>query len=319
MTSGTAYPYDEAQFSAVPLGHDCQSADPYGPNGTPNPRYCSVPIFEVGVPATGSGSLVSGGVTVGGPIGLPQSAFVAPGITGFLPTYYPYLQSWTYATFAARAGSFFTGGGPAAGGTNVKSGMGQTSGDWVVRPGTNAFGGVMGTLGRYGAVVQYKVTAKADTYEGTGSWVMVPPLGRERYATPIATTGMGKTTAWQNPDQNTNVYTNNLNGNTSGLAIRGTATGWTTGTVAVYAQAGVFQTILQRTGFDTATGTGTDRVRNIQLVTPLLSHWIGPGFQTHTGQIGILKLTITPEPEAMLLLAAGAGLLALLYRVQRRA
>jgi hypothetical protein len=315
ITSGATYPYNEYGFTAAPVGRDCQSASPYTPNGATAPRYCSPALVQQGYPATGSGTLISGGATVGGPVVLPQSAFVADGITGFIVTYYPYLQSWTYATFAAEAGTFFAGGGPAAAGTVVKTGMGQTTGSWYIRPGANALGGVLGILGRYGAVVKYVVSGKQGTYEGTGSWGMVPEMGRPQFSTPIGYTAMGKT-LWANPYLATNTYTNNVNGNLSALVAQGTGSPWTTGTVSAFAQAGVFQTILKRSGYDTVTAGG---VRNIQLVTPTLTHWIGPGFQTHTAQIGILTLQITPEPEALLLLAAGGGLLVLLYWARRRA
>lgn len=325
VTSGEAYPYNEAGFTAAPLGHDCQSDDPYGPNGTPNPRYCSPAIIEAGSPVTGSGSLVLGGVTVGGTVGLPTSAFVTVGQTGFLATYYPYLQSFTYATITAQAGTFFPGGGPAADGTTTKTGMGQTTGDWVIRPraGGVALGGVLGMLGRYGAIGKYVVTGKVGTYEGTSSWAIIPPMGINPYETIIGYTAMGKA-RWKNPYSKTETWVNNLNSNTSALVARGTGTRWTTGTAAVYVEAGVFQTILKRTGYDftsmvpTAMGGASTTVRNIQLVTPVITHWIGPGFQTHTGQIGILKLSITPEPKALLLLAAGGGLLALLYWSRHR-
>jgi hypothetical protein len=73
--------------------------------------------------------------------------------------------------------------------------------------------------------------------------------------------------------------------------------------------------IMHAFGNDTTTTGGA---RNLQLVTPALTHWIGPGFQDHTGHIGILRLQIVPEPGALLLLAAGAGALALLRRGSRR-
>jgi hypothetical protein len=60
------------------------------------------------------------------------------------------------------------------------------------------------------------------------------------------------------------------------------------------------------------------KVRNIQLVTPALTHWQGVFVNSHTGHIGILKLQIVPEPSAVAMLAVGAGVLALLYRVSRR-
>jgi hypothetical protein len=317
ITSGTAYPYNEAGITAAPLGYDCQDDAPYSVNGAPNLRYCSPAIISKGHPVTGMGTLVSGSAVVGGPVGLPQSAFATVGLTGFLATYYPYLQSNTYATIANEAGNFFAGGGPAAAGTITKTGMGQTTGSWIISPraGGNALGGTLGLLGRYGAIGKYVVPGKVGTYLGTSSWAIIPPMGRPQSQTIIGYTPMGKI-KWANPFTKTDVWVNNYNGNTSVLAARGTASPWTTGTVGAYARAGVFQTVLKRTGFDTVTSGG---VRNIQLVTPTLTHWIGPGFQTHTAQIGILSLTITPEPEAILMLAAGGALLALLFRVSRRA
>jgi len=322
ITSGAIYPYNEAVFTAAPLGNDCQDADPYTPNGVPNDRYCGPTTHEQGHPITGMGTLVSGGATVGASVALPQSAF-SGSVTGFLPTYYPLPQSWTYATIANEAADFFASGGPAASGTITKVGKGQTIGSWIIspRPGGNALGGVMGLLGKYGAVGGYFVTGKVGTYEGTSSWAIIPPMGRHQYATPIAYSPMGKVTGWQNPYVKTDTWVNNYNSNTSKLQARGTGTPWTTGAVAVYAQAGVFQTILHRTGFDTtsmeATPMGSATVRNIQLVTPTLTHWIGPGYQTHTGQIGILNLRLVPEPGHVALLTVGIAALVLMQRVVR--
>lgn len=315
ITTGTVFPYNTYLLYAAPRGHDCQSASPYTPNGATAPRYCSRAIIEAGYPITGSGTLVSGGATVGGVIALPAAAIVAD-VTGFLRSYYPYLQSHTYADFENEAGTFFAGGGPAAAtGMATHTGMGQVSGQWYITAGKNGFGGVLGLLGAYGAKAKYAVVGKAGTYEGTGTWAMVDPIGRPQYATPIGYTPMGKTTAWRNPFEKTNVYVNNLNGNTSLVNARGTGTLWTTGMVTLYARAGVQETMHFRTGFDTVTAGG---VRNIQLVTPTLTHWIGPGYQGHTGQMGILNLRITPEPEAVLLLATSCGLLALLYWTRNR-
>jgi hypothetical protein len=318
VTTGTAVPYNESGFTALPLGHDCQEADAATPNGAVNPRYCGTTTMMQGAPATGSGFLVTGGATVGGVIGLPQSAFSVTA-TGFLPTYYPYLQTHTYADFRNAAGTFFAGSGPAAGkGTVTHSGMGQLSGQWTIKEGKNGYGGVLGLLGKFGSrSTKFVIPGKVGTYEGAGSWLLVHPLGRPQYATPIGTTPMGKT-VWQNPKTAVMVYVNNVNGNTSATQGRVSGTPWTTGTVTVYALAGGVQTIFHTQGFDTTTGTGVTRVRNIQLVTPELIHWIGPGWQTHQGAVGILNLRITPEPGAILMLAAGAGVLFLLYRTNRR-
>jgi len=317
ITSGASYPYNTNTFNAAPIGHDCQHFSPYTANGEPSSRYCPLSVLREGVPATGSGYLVTGGATLGAPIGLAPSAITIT-VTGFNRTYYPYIQSWTYANIANDAGSFFAGGGPAFGkGTHIKTGMGQTSGTWIIHEGARGFGGVMGLLGWYGVKsAKYIVLGKVGTYVNLDSdWNQIKPVGRVQYATPTAFTPMGKASNWLNPHTLTSAATNNVNGNMSTWVVDGWGTPWTTGSLTVYARGGYFTTILHRAGYDSVTSGG---VRNIQLVTPTLTHWIGPGFQAHTGQIGMLTLQITPEPEAILMLAAGGGILALLYGVSRR-
>jgi hypothetical protein len=321
ITSGASYPYNEDLFTAVPLGCDVRDFTSYTTNGPPTYYLCGSSTARAGNPATGSGVLDTG-VMSPASIVLPQSAF---GITtsAVRPIYCDscQLQSTTYATFANAAGTFFAGGGPARSGTVTKTGMGQTTGSWVIRPRPGGFtlGGVLGLMGRYGAVGRY--TWLGATYEGSSSWALIPPMGRPRYSTIIGYTPMGSKTLWANPYAKTDTWVNKANGNTSVLQARGTGTLWTTGAVAVYARAGIFPTILHRTGFDTTsmrtTSMGTTTLRNIQLVTPVLVHWIGPGFQTHTGHIGILTLRV-PEPGRVALLTAGMGALALPRRASRR-
>lgn len=316
-TTGASYPFNTYVFTAMPLGRDCQSPSPYTPNGWTRPRYCSPAIMQQGVPATGSGTLVTGPAALA-TVALPQSAFRVTA-TGFMPDPYgssssSYMQTHTYATFVNALGSFFVGGGPAAGlGQKVKTGMGRTSGSWVINEGARGFGGVLGLLGRIGASSGYIVSGKPGTYEGTGNWNMVTALGRPRSESAYSYTPMGKTN-WFNPHVLTNTYANNINFNTNAIQVRASGTPWTTGSVTVYAIAGVFQTILHRAGHDTTTTGGA---RNLQLVTPALTHWIGPGFQDHTGHIGILELTLSPEPGALFLLAAGLGTLLAVRRLGR--
>jgi len=62
-------------------------------------------------------------------------------------------------------------------------------------------------------------------------------------------------------------------------------------------------------------GRAPGGVRKIQLVTPALTHW---SLSNHTGHIGILKIQV-PEPNAVVLLAAGLGLLLALRRWAGRA
>ena len=236
------------------------------------------------------------------------------GITGIPPIYltsHTAPASTTYATFQNAAGSFFASGGPAAGGTLTRTGKAKRAGSWRVTPGANALGGAMAILGRLGARTRYVVPGQPDLYEGTTSWNMIKALGRTWGTVMIRVDPL-------NPYTNTGRFYNSVAGTTSVLSALATGSKWTTGMVSLYADAGYFQTILRRTGFDTTTGTGSTKVRNIQLVTPALTHWQGVFVNSHTGHIGILTLQIVPEPSAAAMLGVGAGVLALLYRASRR-
>jgi hypothetical protein len=323
ISSGATSPYSTNDWTAAPLGYDCQHAEPYTTNGAPSSRFCSNAKMQKGHPVTG---MWSRSIGTGTPpnITLQQSDLGTAGVTGFLITFPPYLQSWTYATFVNAAGSFFAGGGAVAG--PYGSGMGTGaynnktgklgSGTWRIKAGKNQFGGAMGLLGKYGAVGKYTITGMTGTYNGTSSWAMVPDVGRPRYNTQIGTGAMG-TPIWQNPFSKTDMwYKTTPKGavKVSTLLAIGSGTLWTTGQVGNFAKTGAYYTSQWRTGYDNRTSMGYG---NIQLVTPTLTHWLSPGFNTHTAQMGILRISV-PEPGAVLLLAAGGGVLGLLYWVSRR-
>jgi hypothetical protein len=256
-------------------------------------------------PATGSGvlSLVPTGT---GPPGivLPQSAF---GITTYEE--WPY-STTTYATFHNAAASFFAGAGPAASGTLTKTGTGVRGGSWIIQPGEHAFGGPMGILGQIGAYSVFSLPPQTGYYRGYASWNMIKALGRERLGGPDPL----------NPYTKTAMFVNVTAGVTATTTTYGTGTPWTTGRVTVYAPDAYFTTVMRRSGYDTTSVTSLgDNVRNIQLVTPALTHWRASGRPTYnTGHIGILKLQIVPEPGPVLMFAVGAGVLTLLHRVSRR-
>ena len=325
ISSGTTSPYAENDWTAAPLGYDCQHAEQYTTNGAPSSRWCPNTKMQKGVPATG---MWSRSIGTGTPpaITMQQSDFGVIGQTGFLITFPPYLQSWTYATFVNAAGSFFAGGGAVAGfygnGTGTTAYNNKTgklgSGTWNIRAGKNSFGGAMGLLGKYGAVGKYTLTGKTGTYNGTSSWAMVPDIGRLLYNTPVAYTPKGAASQWLNPFSKTDKwYKTTPKGaiKVSTILAVGSGTLWTTGQVGAFARTGAYFTSQWRTGYDNRTAGG---LGNIQLVTPTLTHWLSPGWNTHTAQTGMLKLQVGPEPGAMLLLAAGGGVLGLLYWVSRR-
>jgi hypothetical protein len=332
ISSGTTSPYNSNNWTAAPLGYDCQHAEPYTTNGGPSPRYCSPAKMAKGHPATG---MWMRSIGTGSPptIALQQSDFGVhlydhpvgwPTQTntdtphccrGFLITWWPY-QSFTYATFVNAAGSFFLGGGAAADvGFNNRTGM-NGSGTWRIRAGKNAFGGAMGLLGKYGATGKYTITGKTGTYHGASSWAMVPDIGRPLYNTVIGYGDMG-TPLYQNPYSKTDMWykiTPRGKINVSTINAIGSGTLWTTGQVGKFAKTGPYYTTLWRTGYDNRTSGGRG---TIQLVTPTLTHWLSPGFNTHAAQLGLLTIRV-PEPGAVLLLAAGAGALVWLRRVSLR-
>ncbi len=343
--TGTTPPYSANGWTALPLGYDCQHAEKYSGNVL-NSRYCSPAKMQRGHPATGMGAgtttsklSVMPGTPVPG-IVLQQSAlgielYTHP-LTGTdtdtphccrgFPIQPPsYAQTFTYATFVNAAGSFFAGGGAAAAGFhaagtgaaryNNYTGM-QNHGTWQIRAGVNAFGGAMGLLGKYGAKGKWSSPGVPTFYEGTTSWGMVPDIGRKIFNTVIGYGAMG-TTLFQNPftrtDKRRKYFTNGspIPGKTSTVTAIGLGTLWTTGQVGNFALAGSYATSLWRTGFDTFELGGA---RNIQLVTPGLTHWLREGPDDYTAHVGILKLRIVPEPGRVALLALGLGALLALRR-----
>ncbi len=134
---------------------------------------------------------------------------------------------------------------------------------------------------------------------------MIKALGRNRW-------GMDT----MNPYTNTGMFANAAGTKTVTYTAIATGTRWGTGSVTIYVEspAPSYITILHRAGYDTTTPGG---VRNIQLVTPALTHWLNSGYRSSTAHIGVLKIQV-PEPHAMLLLAVGVGVLAVLRGVTRR-
>jgi hypothetical protein len=269
--------------------------------------------MPIGTAAAGSGAIP---VTATGPgpapVALPQSAF-GVATAAYWPIYPPTTFYWTYATFANEAGGFFAGGGPAAGkGTVSHKGNGNRAGSWFIHEGKNAFGGTLGLLGKQGAFAQFQIKTSGPSvpipgiFTGTSSWDMIRALGRSQMDSlnPYTNTGMFLNT-FSESDPYSNLVTT--------YTKFGSGAPWTTGTVTVVATEGSYATSFQRSGYDTTTPGG---VRNIQLVTPTLTHWArghGRPFN-HTGHIAILRIQLVPEPGGLAMIAAGACALLLLHR-----
>ncbi len=305
VTTGASYPFNTSVFTPMPLGTTgCIS----------HPDSCP-PAPQRGRPATGTGTISVATTGTGpAPIALPQSAF-GVSTQGFWPFNFPTSYRRTYATFANDAGSFFESGGPTTY-SFTSSISGTAQGRWVIQPGPNRFGGKLGLLGALGArwVFYHFHSSPAahwnpdtahspPTFSGRSSWNMIKAMGRGP----------------DDPDHtytNTGMFYNYFRTQTITYTAIGRGTLWTTGTVTVSVPLSGWVTTFRRAGHDTSTPGG---VRNIQLVTPGLTHWIGSESPSDSfgGHIGVLTLQV-PEPHGLLLLAVGAGALVVLRRVSRR-
>ncbi|HEY5656229.1 MAG TPA: hypothetical protein VIY27_00420 [Myxococcota bacterium] len=284
VTTGTAFPSSRSFFVQMPIAGPAKG------------------VGFVSVTPTGTGPA---------PLALPRSAFRITTST-FWPIYPPTTIYVTYASFANAAGNFFAGGGPAAGvGTVHHKGDAKRVGSWFIREGAHGFGGAMGLLGRQGAYARFAITGFAGWFTGTSSWNMIRAMGRSGMDTLNPYTNTGTFVNQGLPPTNSYSYVATMTTYTKFAS----GTPWTTGSVTLYATAGTYTTILHRAGYDTTTPGG---VRNIQLVTPGLTHWKrGHGRPAnHTGHIGILKIRLVPEPRSALLLVAGAAVLVLLHRAR---
>lgn len=288
-------PFNTSWFIPMPVGTTgCAPYYPYSPSYHP-----CLPASQRGHPATGMG-LISVATTGTGPapIAFPKSAF---GVTtvGFWPNPRPDWYYTTYATLKNDVGSFFAGGGPTV--YTFTTFAGSHTGIWYIQPGPNRFGGSLGLLGKFGA--RWEFLMGGTSFAGTSSWNMMKALGR----------GPG------DPDHtytNTGKFYNAAGTRTITYTAIGKGTLWTTGvvTAAVIGTPG-WISILHRSGYDTTTPGG---IRNIQLVTPALTHWNGySGFEHASIHIGILTVHV-PEPSHYLLLASGLGLLVLLNWVHKQ-
>jgi hypothetical protein len=332
-TNGASYPFTTNVFLGHPFGITCNPG--YGP-GT---KVCggTDPTAQVGSPLTGAGTVSVTGTSPAA-FTLPQSALAkklgTPATTwitnakgakqpvrcvltstpgcgvpgGSFSAYFPYIYSYTYADLKNAAGNFFGGGGP--GNFAYQINVGGVVAEMVIKQGANRFGGTMQLLGYFYSHGGYFRNGGLSI--GSFQWLFSKVGGMGYYigtGTAKVATAPGTAT-----DSFTLKHTKLMQTGTSDVIAH--YIGWTTGTVTVTAvKRGPFPSVMQRKGYDYRTSKGAGK---IQLVSPLLTAWRFPGANTETNAVGFLKLNFTPEPASWMMLFAGASLLGLLYRVQRR-
>jgi len=293
----------------------------FSPGGAPNRTTCTA--TSTGYTPGGKGKVQAGHPVTGRSVPATQTAaggfhFAAAksdassgirttGVAGDLPMSPPYMYSYVYAKLRNAAGDFGPGKGP--GSFNIPYLAGKLKVASIrVKQGAAKFGGTMRMLGALTSKVCYYWAGGCSIGEANWHYDAVGMTGGFTMSG-VVTKGY--------PVQTTLLYFNSRIGVTSTKVMVGSRFGWTTGNVTVTAVGrGPHKTVHYAKGYDNRTptsGRGT-----IQLVSPLLTHWLHPAVKFDTGGIGILKLKFVPEPDAWLTLVAGIALIGIGYRRRSR-
>lgn len=265
-------------------------------------------VVQKGAPVSGSGIAdvtANGGFTI--PVA-PATSGVRRGMrrttSGEFDNTPPYLYSYTYATLRNDAGSFGPGAGPGDFSLVYTRGKAPVA-KAVVKEGPNKFGGVMRLLGKVHTRVCF-FTKNACSIGGA-DW-------RYDVIGAAAFTANGVVTAPFTTTYTAQYFHTGVQQFYS-LTMIGERFPWTTGNVTLTAIAsGPHKTVERRQGYDNRTGGG---LGTIQLVTPVLTHWLGSVI-IDTGGVGIVRFQFTPEPQALGMLVAGLSLCGVLYRARGR-
>ncbi|MDE0884341.1 MAG: PEP-CTERM sorting domain-containing protein [Myxococcota bacterium] len=321
-TTGASAPLMSTNYLGIPFGQACNSA--HGTGTTACYATSSYQSAHDGSPLLGTGVLSVATGASPNPLSLPASlvsvklgtfptVFSSPsfakkpvnGVPGGSFSYYPpYIYSYTYADLKNAAGNFFAGGGPGNFTFNATAG-GLPAGSLTTTAGANKFGGTMGMLGMLQTHFAYSRAGGLSI--GTDNW-LVDWMGKG-----IATVGGASvvTTA----TTGTNKHNVLMETNTNYVSV--SAFPWTTGVASATATRGPFFTVFARSGYDTRTAGGAG---NIQMVSPMLTHWRTPAGDVdyETASIGVFTLQFVPEPSSAMILMAGISLLGLAYRGSRK-
>jgi hypothetical protein len=319
-TTGTTYPFNAYVVLGIPHGLFCNAKQ----GGKDGPCYGTDTRAQDGYPLVGSGTAQITGAapraftipasdlsavlgtfspTTGLVCGLQSKGKLQTGCVpgGSFSYYPPYIYSFEFADLKNAAGSFFGGGG--LGDFTYSGVFGQIS-----MSNTTGFGGTMRLLGFYKTVSASSVVNPNSNAYQTQTWLQ-DIVGAA--PTQAAGTISIYTVASSWPAYFSVLMT------TIQQTVTGVAFPWDVGTASVsIVGRGPFPTVIQRVGYDSrnATGSGT-----IQLVSPILHTWLSAGGDPNdTGGVAMLNLVFAPEPDKSLMLAAGLGLLGVLWFVSRR-
>ncbi len=256
---------------------------------------------------TSPGHLAGFNVLPAPPVGQHKAGIRTTGLIGEFTNTYPYIYSYTYATLRNDAGVFGPGQGPGAFVYSYPAGAAMIK----VKQGAAKFGGTMKMLGALTTKVCYWLQAGGGGCSlGQNNWLY------QYVGAPASTSGgvvtMGGLYTFMT------IYYNTANKQTSPLTVSAARFPWTTGSVTLTAVGrGPHKTIHYAQGYDnrnltTSLGKGT-----IQMVSPVLTRWLG-FVDFETGGIGVLRIKFVPEPQTWAILIAGISLLGVGYRMRGR-
>jgi len=231
--------------------------------------------------------------------------------------YYTYadLQTHPNTSFANDSGFFGPGGGPGSHSfghyqTTTMSG-GSSNPRWNIIPGANQFGGTMRLLGAIDETRNLRIWHPGVNFYAHAPDPFSALGGRCAVATGCPSLPVSQASRIVQ-------YYTPLKGSYTTALVKTWGYAWTTGRVSVTAYHDWHpDTKIYRSGYDHRTSLGQGFM---QLVSPHMAYWdfASRPLDRATGSIAILKLEFVPEPGALLMLAAGASVLAFLYRVGRR-
>jgi hypothetical protein len=278
---------------------------------------CTGTTASLGHPIDGSGTMQTTGTystsrSVSNPRGftIPASDLARISTGGSFNYYFPYIFEIHYGDLRNVKGTFAAGNGAAklaAIYSNVFTYLNSPAvggvGSIRVKAGAKKFGGTMRLLGTFYSHEGFK--SVYDTYVARYTWLF-DMAGAQ---------GQGSQTPAITVDSN--FYIGRTAGFANTTTVAAYAFSWTTGTVTVTAIGGPFGSIMTRKGYDFRSPHGGGE---IQMVSPALTRWIfGDGALAYqTAMVGILQVSVAPEPHEWMLLGAGLSMLGLLYRANRR-
>jgi hypothetical protein len=259
---------------------------------------------------TGGGHL--GGFTI--PVAPPHNhkfGLEQSGIQGSFTIIYPYIYSYTYATLRNDKGVFGPGKGPGSFNLIYSTGMGTVA-SITVKQGPAKFGGTMKMLGA--------LTSKACYYFQGGCLLYSPNRRYEAIGAAAYTSGGVVTRGYRvlGPPSASHICYHTSYATCPSTSVSGSRFPWTTGSVTVAATGrGPGDTVHYAHGYDNRNTTTSSGKGTIQLVSPILTRWLGSK-TFETGGIATLRIKFLPEPQTWAMLVAGVSLLAVGYRLRGR-